>query len=190
MSDKTFDAEAAVIAMSELELDWQRDNYLDELHPEYEKFNPAAKADTWEKKIERFNCNRYTNAGWHEFRTRLVAVCEYLDIDVQDVIEPSLGSGSSPDIYTMKALICRAVFTKIRKERPPRPFKTGTQIHKLLVKDSVIYVYENVGEFYYYIENHSGIDCDCEKPYKVAWEALEAGVERLFDYPMRYGIEV
>ena len=186
--DDVFDAETTVRAMALLEYDWQWDNYLDTIHPEYHATNPAAKKETDVDKIEAFNCNRYTTEGWNVFRKRLKMVCAYLAID--EKIDYSSSGGHDGDLYAMKGAITRAMFDKVRQGRPPRPFKLEDQVYRMDIKDSVLYVYYKGKRYYYSIEMPNGYDYDNKDPYDSSWQALSAGVERLLDMPNRYPVEV
>ena len=184
-----FEPAITVRAMALLEFDWQWDNYLDTIHPEYHATNPAAKKKTDISKIQAFNCNRYTAEGWNVFRERLKAVCAYLAIDEE--IDYSSSGGHDADLYAMKGAITRAMFEKVRNGRPPRPFKLEDQVYRMDVKDSVIYVYyKKQGVYNYFIELPNGYDYDSKDPYDSSWQALSAGVEQLLDMPNRYPVEV
>lgn len=174
-----FNAEKAVMDMANLEQDWEQDNYIDTLHPEYAAFNPAAKAKTAVEAIERFNCNRYTATGWDVFRERLKAVCQCLDINPYKQFDLSKTGEHDVDIYAMKLAICRAMFDKIQKDRPARPFPYDQQVYRMVVSNNSLYVYHRNRRYFYYIEMKNDYVFDCPDEYESSWKALTASVEKL-----------
>ena len=185
-----FDAEQVVMKMVQFNEDWERSNYIDIIHPQYANSNPAAQAKSAVEAIEKFNCSRYTKTGWDVFRERLRAVCQYLDINPHKEVDLSERGGHDSDLYTMRVLICRAICAKARHERTRRPFPCDQQCYRMVVKDSVLYVYHQNKRYFYFIEMPNGYDYDCPDEYDSAWEALTASVEKLLEMLQQFGLDI
>lgn len=145
----------------DLRTDWQRERYLNTLHPDYRQSDGYFKVD------------HYTTEGYNRFRDLLLDILEALDVEWRTDVKVSDGYG--PDLYVRKREICVAISNMTIDPNYIAPTVDYETLH---ANDMRLITYRQENKFYYTVFRE-GKDYYNKTPYGSRKEAIEAGIVRL-----------